>query len=37
MVVGRVFSKPDLRRSVRIEREEVIMFAKISSRRRLRN
>lgn len=36
IVVGIVFKRPVLRRSVRIEREDVMMFAKMSSRRRLR-
>lgn len=36
IVVGMVFKRPVFRRSVRMEREEVIMFARMSSRRRLR-
>jgi hypothetical protein len=36
IVVGTVFRRPVLRRSVRIERAEVSMFAKMSSKKRLR-
>ena len=36
IVVGIVFKRPVFRRSVRMEREAVIMFIKMSSRRRLR-
>lgn len=36
IVVGTVFKRPVLRRSVRIERAEEIMLAKMSSKKRLR-